>query len=287
MFANFVQVSLLFIVALAYAAFDVFNKRNVPNLFVYGSIVLGIAVAIVYSYSMLLIVGIMAVVVLALGYVVYKFGYLGAGDVAEFMFVVLAMPIQQQPLLFGPQQFGMPFILSVFVAAGYSASLFVPIYYLWPRKENKKSFTPSRRGIISGGLLFLAYLLLMAALWFVVKIHLNLIAIILILMVAISSAIMLIYEKKIYMGMVAFIYPNELEEEDMIAINMMDEDDLNFFKSKMPDFGRLVTTAELKVIHDIKRKVPVYRNSVPFALFLFIGIVISLAFGNIVLYLIS
>ena len=49
-----IEIFVLVLVTLIYAMFDVFNKRNVPNIFVYATIGLGVALALVANSGLLL-----------------------------------------------------------------------------------------------------------------------------------------------------------------------------------------------------------------------------------------
>jgi hypothetical protein len=96
----------------------------------------------------------------------------------------------------------------------------------------------------------------------------------------------MIYDQRIYLGMVEFIYPNKLEEGDMIATNLMSKKELAIFQRKS-DFGRLASDRLIAQIKKVRVKLPVYRDSVPFSLFIFIGVLISIAYGNIILIMIG
>ncbi len=274
-----IDIAVLVLVALVYAIYDVFNKRNVPNFFVYATVVIGIVVAVVFNSNFLgLDLGVAAVVGL-IGYAFYRSGLLGGGDVLEFVFIALVMPVQIQPLLGGPYQFNIPFILSVLMAAGYASIIFIPAYYLGFKKPKRNS-GPGRKGIVVGAVFFVAYVALILALEFTFGI--SLLGAALVLVLAVMSAITMAYEKRVYLGMVSFIYPKQLEDGDMIATNLMDKKDVAYFKSRTA-FGRLATGKLISDLKNVRKRIPVYRDSVPFSLFIFIGIIVSLLFGNIIL----
>ncbi|MHB1829904.1 MAG: hypothetical protein ACYCO0_00760 [Candidatus Micrarchaeaceae archaeon] len=274
-----IDIAVLVLVALVYAIYDVFNKRNVPNFFVYITIVIGVALAVMFNSNFLALDFGIASVVGLIGYAFYRSGLLGGGDVLEFVFIALVMPVQIQPFLGGPYQFNIPFILSVLIAAGYTSLIFIPAYYLGVKKPKKDS-GPDRRGVAVGALFFVAYMALIMALKFTFGI--SLLGALLVLVLAVMSAITMAYEKRVYLGMVSFIYPKQLEEGDMIATNLMDRKDVAYFKNKTT-FGRLATAQLISDLKSVRKRIPVYRDSVPFSLFIFIGIIVSLLFGNIIL----
>lgn len=276
------RLVILVVVALIYALFDVFNKRNVPNLFIYVTIVIGVVVTLTYGYSTAVLSIAIALAVGLLGYFAYRWGVLGGGDIFEFVFVSLMIPIQPVPILTGVSQIALPFLFSVLIAAGYAASIFIPIYYLFLARRRIQT---DRRMLLRGLLLFASYLALMALLSLFVRLSLT--VVVLILLIAIPSAIILAYERSIYEGMVSMIYPRELEDGDMIAVGLMKQSEVRYFKRITNRFGRLADRSLIQKIKNVRKKIPVYRNSVPFALFIFIGVVVSLLFGNIILYIIS
>src|SRR5208283_86630 len=116
-------------IALVYMLFDLFNKRNIPELFAYGSVAYGLLLTVLYLNASAIAFSVaIAAVVLGLGYLVYRAGYLGAGDVFEFAALSLILPFQAVPLLLNIPQFGIPFIVSVFMGGGIAALVAVPLY---------------------------------------------------------------------------------------------------------------------------------------------------------------
>ena len=274
------RIGVLLLVTFIYAIFDVFNKRDVPNEFVYAATAVGIAFALALPAGEMVIGGVEALVIALLGYVVYRVGLLGAGDVFEFVFIVLLLPIQPVPVMVTLQQYGMPFVFSVLIAAGYVASIFIPVYYLLlvRKTDIKRGVIPSAK-VAKGVLLFAAYAILLFALSRLVALTAASIGVI--LLIALASAAIVVFEDWIYIGMVSLVYPKNLEAGDMIAVSLMSKGDVAFFKKRNSGFGRLATGGVIADIKDVKRKLPVYKNSVPFALFLFIGVLASLLIGNI------
>lgn len=140
-------------IALVYMLFDVLNKRNVPSLFAYATLAYGILLTILYldATTILVSTGI-ALVVLGVGYLIYRIGQLGAADVIEFAALSLIMPIQLTPLIAsGVNQFQLPFMLSLLLNTGIVALILVPIYYLPKAMQSlKKPLTSfiDRQGLI-------------------------------------------------------------------------------------------------------------------------------------------
>ncbi len=285
LFSQEIELGVLILVTFIYAIFDVFNKRNVPNAFAYFTIVVGVAVVLLFSRGFVLLITIaVAVIVGLLGYVFFRSGLLGGGDVLEFVFIALVMPLQIEPFYSSNYQWNIPFILSVIIAAGYTAMIFIPVYYLGIKKSPKNVGGPNTKKLRSGLLFFSAYLIFIIVMELTYGI--SLLGVALILLLALASAIVIVYEQRVYFSMVDFIYPSKLEDGDMIATNLMDKKDIAYFK-KRTAFGRLASKKLISDIKNVRKKLPVYRDSVPFSLFIFLGVIISLLFGNLVLAIIG
>jgi hypothetical protein len=258
----------------------------VPDVFVYSS--LGVALVLTFAYGIgtIEISLLLALVIGALGYVLYRKGVMGAGDFFEFATISLLIPIQPTPLFSSLPQFGFPFVFSVFIATGYAAVVGMVAYYLIKARMSKDhtALKLDRARVYKGLGIFIAYLLMLAVLSYITGLRLA--AVFLVLVIAGASALTIVFEKAINRQMISYVYPSRLAQEDMIATNVMSKGELEYFSSKSKHFGRLVTKKLLQDLRKVRRKVPVYTSGVPLALFAFIGILVSLLIGNILLYLI-
>lgn len=281
------EIAVLLAVTLVYALFDVFNKRNIPDKVVYATLVIGIVTAVLFNYSIILLDFAIAAIVALLGFLVYRSGYLGGGDVLELVFIALVLPIQASSYLNGMSQLNIPFIVSVIIGAGYTAALFIPIYYILYKRilAGKGLSRPRGRNMLLGAVLLVTYT--MFAFAFSYLSAMGIVAAVIVMSLAVASCVSIVFEHDIYQEMTSMIYPKALEEGDMIAINIMSQEDLDYFRKAYPAFGRLATASSISKMKGIKRKLPVYRNSVPFSLFIFLGVVISLSLGNLVLTLLN
>jgi hypothetical protein len=272
----------LIAISVLYAAFDLFNKRNVPDAFAYASVLAGLTITLAFHQADLILSLLVAAIVGSLGYLVYRMGLWGAGDYFELMAISLIMPVQPTPIFASVAQLGLPFILSVFVATGFAAIWIVPIYYLlftrrpWQMK-------PDIKHVSYGISLFLLYAMLFLFVYYFYSFSLY--RLMLIALVAIPSALTLVFEDEITARMVKRIRPRALDEGDIIALNMMTSNERRYF-FRYPGFGRLATKALIARMRNSKRSLPVYRNAAPLAVFILIGVVISLFFGNVVLFIV-
>jgi hypothetical protein len=269
-------------ITILYASFDLFNNRNVPDAFAYGSVIVGLLIALAYNWVNLGFSLLLAVVIGALGYLVYRAGYWGAGDYFELVSISLILPVQPAPLFGGLFQFGLPFVISVLIATGFAAIWVMPLYYLvFVRK--KGWITPDLKHILYGASLFLLYMILLLFVSYYSTFSIT--RMLLIVVVAIPSALTLVFEEQIASRMVEMVYPSRLEEGDIIAFNMMSSSEKRRF-AKYAGFGRLATRELIQKIRNVKVKLPVYKNAAPLAAFIFIGVVVALLFGNIVFFII-
>ncbi len=278
------RVVIAVIIAVIYVYFDIFNNRDVPNAFVYAALAIAALLTFTYPARLVELSLLLAFAIGALGYIIYRAGFWGAGDFFELVTISLIIPMQPRPLLVSINQFNMPFVVSIFIAAGFAALWFVPLYYLFMNKKKvEKTKTQPIYKVLSIMLLvFYLVLLLFIYMFFGIDWQKTLI----VLLIAIPSAFTLAYEEEVTEKMTKRVKPRDLQPEDIIAVNLMSKSDIEYFKSKYKSFGRLVTPEMLRHLKNVEKEVPVYSNAIPFALFIFIGLCISLLFGNILLFLI-
>jgi hypothetical protein len=201
----------------------------------------------------------------------------------------LILPIQPLPYLIGGTQYNIPFIVSVFIATGLVALLIIPIYYL-PRAKrllNKKLFSMiTRKDMFKGVLLLVAYLAFGIFVAYMLKPAP--IGLFILSLVALGSLATAIFETPITDSMVEYIPVGKFEDGDIIALNLMKKGEIAAMKRKIKGFDRLVTSNIINLMkkNRIGTKFPVYRKAMPLALPIFVGIVISLLVGNLILFMI-
>ena len=282
-----VRITSIVIIALAYMLFDLFNRRNVPTIFVYSTLAYGAVLTILYlNAKTIAISASISMVVLGLGYIVYRIGQLGAADVVEFAAISLMLPMQSSTLIATyAQQFSMPFILSVGINAGIVALALVPIYYI-PKAMNrlKKPITSlvTKGNLVSATLLAIAYIVFIYFATFVIT--LNYIAIIILAVMLASSFLVMLFSIPITYSMTREVDARQMEDGDIIAINLMDEKKVMSISKKVKGFGRLVTPDMLRQLkgNGIKDRMPVYKEAMPFALPIFIAVILTLLLGNLI-----
>ncbi|MGC8669809.1 MAG: prepilin peptidase [Candidatus Micrarchaeia archaeon] len=284
-----IRVISILVIAAVYALFDVFNRRNVPNIFAYATLFYGLILSALYFNLLSLTSIAIAAIVLGIGYLIYKIGQIGGADVIEFAALSLILPIQPSPWFASLNQFNLPFIFSILINSGVIALVIVPIYYIIVGSKHSKRH--SFHNNISLKSLFKATLMLCAYAIFIVFARsiamINFYSVLLLLIIGIFSFLMFLFEDIIAKAMIEYVPPAKFEEGDIIALNFVDRKKIHKVQEKVPEFGRLVTSnilTKLKEKH-IQEKFPVYKNAMPLALPILIGVIISLALGNMLLFI--
>ncbi|MDE1871265.1 MAG: hypothetical protein KGI06_03430 [Candidatus Micrarchaeota archaeon] len=282
-----VRVISIVLIALAYMLFDLFNKRNVPSVFVYSTLAYGALLTILYLNARTIAISAsISLVVLGVGYVVYRIGQLGAADVFEFAAISLMLPIQGMPFIasYAPQ-LSVPFIVSVAINAGIIALAIVPIYYI-PKAISrlKKPITSliNKGNLLSASLLAIAYIVFIYFATLVIS--LNYFAIIMLAIMLTSSFLVMLFSVPVTYSMVREVTVKQMEEGDIIALNLMGERRVLALKKKIKGFGRLVTSDVMRQLKKagVKDKMPVYKEAMPFALPIFVAVIFTLLFGNMI-----
>jgi len=285
------RIASVVVIALVYMLFDVLNKRNVPSIFAYATLVYVFVLTLLYlNITSILSSTAIALVVLGVGYIIYKIGQLGAADVIEFAALSLIMPIQMAPLLAANiSQFGLPFMLSMLLNTGIVALILVPVYYIPKARRSLKkplsSFIDST-DILKAAVLAVAYL---AFIVFAVRFAgMGYIGMAILLLLLVCSCAIMLLSVPITRSMIKYVSAADFEEGDIIAFNLMDQGSIARIKSKVKGFDRLLTNDLIKELKRkrIKEKLPVYKEAMPFALPIFAGVIISIALGNLLFFII-
>lgn len=278
-----VRTASVLAVAAAYMLFDLFNRRNVPSAFAYGTVAYGALLTALYAaygdYYTALLSALIGAVVFGLGYAVYRIGQIGLGDITEFASISLMLPFQGVPLLAAASQLGLPFILSIVIASGVAALVFVPLYYI-PRSRARRVGRGNMAKAVAIGAAYVAFMGFVAVMGMMSVYGIALLAALMF-----GSVFTTLYEGRITGSMVSYLTASGLEPDDMVAMNVLGRADKAWFRKRLRSFGQLVTPrmiAEMKRKR-VRRKLPIYRQGIPFALPIFIGVLLSLLFGNLII----
>ncbi len=272
------------LIALGYMLFDVFNNRNVPNVFAYATLALGFAMTMLYlNYLIIMESVLIAVAVLGLGYFVYRIGQLGAADVIELAALSLILPFLDSGLLYYFPQGYMPVAISLAINSGIAALIIVPLYYIPKalKHASRNSRTkPEKADYFKTALIITVYAFFAAFLYLYAGMHLYGLA--LLILIALGSALVIFYEKPMMAYMVQYVSRNGIEPGDIIATAMLSDRETASLRKKLKQFDRLVSEKLVKEMKAKKfsRKLPVYKKPIPFAVPIFIGAVAAILLGN-------
>ncbi len=284
-----VRIISLVAIALIYMIFDVFNKRDVPSVFAYAALAYGFVLTILYFNIDMIAASIgISVVILGLGYIVYRIGQLGAGDVFELASLSLVLPFFSKPFFTNTPQFGLPFIIALFVDTGIVALILVPLYYIPKSMSGSKKQVSSfvkHQDIAKAILVGIAYLVFST--FVIVVFGIRIPGLVLLLAIMIGSIAVILFEGQITNSMVDYVNYRNFEEGDIIALNLMTSNDIKKIKKKVRSFERLVTRNLIEEMKKkrINEKFPVYKRAIPFAVPIFVAVVLSILLGNIILLL--
>ena len=277
----------IIVIAAVYMLFDVFNKRNVPSIFVYATLGYGVLLTLSYlDLQLIFYSGLLAIATLGLGYFIYKIGQIGSADVFEIATLSLILPMTPLPFLLHVQQFSMPFVLSMMVNTGIAVFVFVPLYYIpkaFYKFRGRVYGLVRREDVFRAAMMAVLYAAFMTLL--ILSFWLKVVGFVIVLIMGLGSILITLFLTPITKSMIQYITYKGLEPGDAIALNIISKGRLSYLNKRIRGFGGLVTN---QLIEELRRnapkaKLPVYRNAVPFALPIFVGALTTLLFGNMIL----
>lgn len=259
------------------ASYDIFNKKNIPDLLLYSFLGCAILISIIdFNFHLLIYSLIIAGVIGTVGYLLYKAGQLGGADVFILCSLSLLLPIQPR-LNNSNTILNLPFIFSILFVAGLFFIIYVLIKFT-PIILKRKEKLEIKKIIYTLPVLFaFIFFLVMAP-----SIKIPNIFIILIGFFVFVSIYFSIFKDRFMKALIEELPLDKIECEDVIAIEYMDEKLVK--KYSIP---RVISEEDLKNLKGINiKKYPVYSKLPMFVPFILIGLLISLYFGDI-LYLLT
>jgi len=266
-----VRLVLAFLGVAVATYYDVFNKRNVPNPLLYAFLGLALLTdAFLYQADIFAFSVALAAFFAAISYLFYRLGQLGGADVFVITSVILLLPIHPS---FVGLTFNLPFIFSVIVFAGVSFAVYVVTYFGLKLRES------GAQPKLAYALLVIPYLLF--AYVYVNSIIFSPLYFIFVSVLLLATVFFLMYKEDINLLLSERMSPAELEEEDVLALELMDRETIKNYSLK-----RLATRGEIDRM--VQLKVPevwVYSKLPPFLPFFLLGMVLSLFFaGSLLLF---
>lgn len=284
----YVYVVSSILIAFGYMLFDVLNKREVPNLFAYSTLVFSFVVILISgSLHLILESYLIAFVILGFGYFIYKAGQLGLGDVFEFAALSLLLaPISVPLIAYMTPGVALPSVISLFLDTGIAAIIAVPLFYICvATKRFGRSVTDKIRGadVFKAIAVVVAYAAFVAILSQISQSDTLLFSIM--FFIVLGSALLLLFQRPITEVMVEHVGYSGFTEDDIIAFNLMSDGEISRAKKSVRNFDRLVTKKMIAEMRKkrIKQKFPVYKQAVPFAVPIFLGTLLTIIVGNILI----
>jgi len=266
-----IRVIIAFVGTAVAAYYDLFNKKNVPDRFLYGFLAIAFLTNLVlYEENLFWFSLAVAAFFSAVGYLFYKMGQLGGADVFVLASIILLLPIHPS---FVAMSFNMPFILSVIIFSGVLFALYVLVYFGW-----RLSQVEAKPNLLYA-LMFIPYLLF--AYVYVNSFLFSPLYFIFVTILLFATIFFMMYRDSLIRLLAEELPVAQLEAEDVLALEIMNKDMVKRYK-----LPRLLTKGEVERIKKTKlTELWVYTRLPPFIPFLLIGMVLSLLFANSLLFL--
>ncbi len=266
-----IRVLIAFIGTAVASYYDLYNKKNVPNNVLYAFLAIAFLVNLVLFQEDLFWFSIaVALFFSAIGYIFYRVGQLGGADVFVLASIMLLLPIH--PTFVG-MAFNLPFIFSVIVFSGVLFALYVMVYFGY------KLYKVEAKANWLFLLMFIPYFLFA---WVYINSFLFSPVYFAFITILLFASIFFLMFKKPLMSVLSETLPvSQLEEEDVLALDVMNKDLIERYKLK-----RLLTKKEIERLKKTKiEEVAVYTKLPPFLPFVLVGMVLALLFGSSLLLL--
>jgi Flp pilus assembly protein protease CpaA len=251
--------------------FDVFNKRNVPDNFLYGFLLVAFMTNLIFYQEDLFLFSIASALFFsAIAYVFYRAGQIGGADVIVMAAILLLLPIQPS---FVDVPFNIPFFFPIWLFAGVSLALVVLIYF------GHKVISAGIRPDWKYGLMFIPYILF--AYFFLNSFLFSWMYFIFISISLLTTIFFLMYRKHMNKMMAEEMPVTQLEPEDVLALDLMDSDMVKENKMK-----RLMTKDEIERLKKLKiGEVWVFTKLPPFIPFLLLGTILSIFLSDLLFFM--
>lgn len=272
LFGNITMPGELFRILLAFAGtgiaayYDVFNKKNIPDKFLYGFLAIALLTNVVF-YSETLFpftIGI-AILLAMIGYLIYRLGQLGGADVFVLVSIMLLLPLH--PSIAG-MPFNLPFILSVFIFSGILFAIYVMGYFGYKLTQVES------RANLTYGLMLIPYLIF--AYFFYSSFLFSWVFFVFFSVAIFATMFFLIFRDSLNMMLAEELPVSQLEPEDVLALEVMNKDMIERYR--IPRLMTKETIARLK-----KTKVTdvmVFTKLPPFVPFILLGMILSMLFAS-------
>ena len=279
-------IDIRIIVAVAFtgaaAYYDIFNKKWVPDALLWGFLGASLLLNVVFFDSAIFTQALfIAIIIAALTYALYRMGQLGGADVLVMASIALAIPYLPKPLLAASQAVPYPFFLSMLAPTGIAFILhmlvrFIP-YISRQLAQGKVKFTVQK---VAGPALIVISLLIFGTIVSSLPVTLPSSYFAIIGFLGVSLVFFSLFMPEIKASMVEKIPTSQLQCEDVMALEQMPE------LSKKLKLSPVISEKAIAALKRAKVKsVPVYTGMPFFLPYLFVGLVFTLLFGDLLYYI--
>ncbi|MEW5996393.1 MAG: prepilin peptidase [Candidatus Micrarchaeota archaeon] len=247
--------------------YDLFNNRNVPEKFLYAFLAVAFLFnGVFFDYDVFIYAVVLAFILFALGFAMYRLGQIGGADVFIIAALVLLLPIHPSYLMV---PFNYPLIFSVLIFGGAAFAVYAIFYFAGILSKRKTKAKPNYIYLS----LFLLYGLFAYMFFNAPFFSMAYFAIASVLLL--SSIIFLVYRDAIMEAAMEQVVVKDLEPEDVLVKERMDA------HMKKMGIGNVLGPKDIEALKKSGTKsVWIYANLPPFLPFLFIGLILALVFGN-------
>lgn len=282
-----IRIAFLFAFLTVAAYFDVFNRKNVPVAIPYAMIALGILLNL-YSldFSELVSSATVSLLIITVGYIIYRAGQIGGADVLIFTGIALLMPMQPvslYPLVPVAKAFTYPFVFSVFLVSGFIALIALAFKYvpfvLRGLAAGKVRIHPLKAipAILVCGA-YIASVYVLAMLGIITGVQGAFIS-----ALAILAGFLTLFKDEISAAMVEWVGISEIDDEDVIAIHLLKP----ALVSRL-DLQPVLTRPELEKLKSSKlKKFPIFKGMPAFLPYVLLAALFLLLFGDPIAMLIA
>ena len=271
--------------------YDLTHNRNVPDWLSFGMLGAGIVAAAAGLWGAgvadAVTVALPAVVVLALGYLLYRAGQIGGADIVILAAIALLMPAAPKGILgrAAPAELlvQVPFVFSLFLVSGI----------LFGVATLARFFTPCMHAAFAGEVRLATeqkiYLVLLAVtgavfMWFARTNALPAQFVLIFLAALAFSAFFYVFKSFIARRfLIRLVSVKEIDDEDVLAVEEMEPELVKKYGLK-----KLLTRKEIARLAKLPiKKFQVYKNMPAFLPYVFAALLLSIIFGDVLVLVLS
>ncbi len=253
------------------AYYDIFNKKNIPDSFLYGFLVLAFIANLYFYEEQLFIFSVaVALFITAIGYIFYRVGQIGGADVFVLASVMLLLPI---PPSIADMPYNLPFIVPILIFSGVIFALYVMATYGW-RLYKKENARPKLVYL----LMFVPYLLF--AYIYVGSILFSPVYFLILTVLFAATVFFMMYKEELTMMLAEKMPVENVEPEDVVAMELMSPETVKEY-----GISRLMTKdLKEKLVNEKFGKIWIYTGLPQFLPFILIGLFLALFFSKYLLF---